>query len=186
MDANRRRTATRARRLGVAFSTAAGTTGLAAVIGMTAAPAAHADDTAGNILSQAEANISQAGDTLYAIPTDSLDTDQARQLFQQLSFDFGQEARILSDESQQASLSDAAQNSSLVLLADKDLLAASTEVLAADQAAAQDPTSAFDVLGDSGLIQAEFGELSAQLHVVFADLVAQFADVFGLSDILQL
>jgi hypothetical protein len=174
-----------ARQWGVSFGMVAGAGVAAAMMGVASAPTAHADDAdAGQVLDQAAAVMLQAAQTLYAVPADSLDADQAQMLFQQLSFDFQQEAFVLQDESMQAGLSAAAQTSPLVLNADQGLLQAYDAVLSADQAFAAAPPSS--PLDDLGLLQAEFGVFPAQFDVLSADIDATLADQFGLSDILQL
>ncbi|WP_343602551.1 hypothetical protein [Mycobacterium sp.] len=172
----------RTRRRVVGFATVAGSGVAAALIGMTIAPAVHADDTdtAGVVVSQAAANISQAAQVLSEVPTGSLDTEQASSLFIQLSLDYGEESAVLGDESQQADLSSAVQNSSMLVIPDKELLATSYAVLAADQTAGADPSSAFGDSLNLGLLQADYEVVRALLDVGVAEIVARFADIFQL------
>lgn len=142
-------------------------------------------DDGSQLLDQAAADMLSAGQVLNGVNTNSLDISEQSNYFEQLSTDYQLESNVLTTETQQALLPADAQNSSLVVDADQQLLNAYDGLLTADQSAAADPSSAFGSPGDLTLSADGLTAISANLHVVFTNLEATLLSDFGLTDLLN-
>jgi hypothetical protein len=139
---------------------------------------AHADD-AGELLSLAGSDLTQATQVLDQIASTALDAKQAFLLTDQLNIQTGPESGLLGAlETYQAGLPSADETSPLLLGADQQLLQAATQLLDADQgflAAAQAGELTNDATGfsaDLSLLDADLGLLGADVNVVLTDTVA--------------
>jgi hypothetical protein len=176
-----------ARRWGIAAGMGAGAVVAAAMIGMTTAGDAHADDSA-DVLGQAAADLSQATQLLDGAPEASLDAQQAAILAEQESFQTGPASSLITDQDSVVSGLPAADQADLTG-ADDQLTQAYQAVLTADQAfvaadQAGDLGSAQGLPADLGVIDADFGLDGAAFNTAFADVGAEIANFFDLSALL--
>jgi hypothetical protein len=176
------------RRWGIALGMGAGAVVAAAMIGVTTAGDAHADDSA-DVLGQAGADLTQATQVLDGAPAASLDAEQASFLTAQESIQTDSAAAILSSQESLQSGLPAADQADLSG-ADDELTQAYQGLLTADQAfvtadQAGDLSSGSGLVpADLGVIDADFGILGADVNTVFADVGAEFANVFDISALL--
>ena len=176
-----------ARRWRIALGMSAGAVAAAAMLSLSEAADAHADDSA-DVLGQAGMDLTQATQVLDGAPEAGLNAEE-------LSFLTGQEslqtdelsALLASQESLQSGLPAAEQSD--LSAADTQLTDAFQGVLTADQTFAT-ADQAGDLSGLTGLsdefgvIDADFGVLGADFNTVFADVGAEFASVFDISALL--
>jgi hypothetical protein len=176
------------RRWGIAVGMGAGAVVAAAMIGMTTAGDAHADDSA-DVLGQAAADLSQATQLLDGAPEASLDAQQAAILTEQEMLQTGSASTLLTEQDSVVSGLPAADQADLTG-ADDQLTQAYQAVLTADQAfvaadQAGDLGSAQAALPvDLGVVDADFGLDGAAVNTIFADVGAEFANLFDISALL--
>jgi hypothetical protein len=166
----------------IALGISAGAIAAAAMLGLSEAADAHADDSA-DVLGQAGMDLTQATSVLDGAPEASLDAAQLSFLTGQESLQTDELTALLSgQESLQSGLPAAEQAD--VSAADTQLTDAFQGILTADQTFAT-ADQAGDLSGLTGLsdefgvIDADFGALGADFNTVFADVGAEFAGVFG-------
>jgi hypothetical protein len=172
----------------IALGMSAGAVAAAAMLGLSEAADAHADDSA-DVLGQAGMDLTQATQVLDGAPEASLDAEQAAVLAGQESLQTDSVAAILSgQESFQSGLPTADQAD--LTGADDQLTEAYQGLLTADQAfvtadQAGDLSSVQGLLPvDLGVIDADFGILGADVNTIFADVGAEFANAFDISALL--
>jgi hypothetical protein len=176
------------RRWRVALGMSAGAVAAAAVLGLSEAADAHADDSA-DVLGQAGMDLTQATQVLDGAPEASLDAEQLAVLTGQESLQTNSEAAVLSGQETLQSGLPAADQADLTG-ADDQLTQAYQGLLTADQAfvtadQAGDLSSAQGLLPvDLGVVDADFGIVGADFNTVFADIGAEFANVFDISALL--
>jgi hypothetical protein len=155
-----------ARRWRIALGMSAGAVAAAAVLGLSEAADAHADDSA-DVLGQAGMDLTQATQVLDGAPEASLDAQQLAILTGQEMLQTGAASSLLT--SQDSVLS--------------GLPAADQAFVAADQAG--DLSSVQGALPvDLGVVDADFGLDGAAFNTVFADVGAEFANFFDISALL--
>ncbi|MGA9493386.1 MAG: hypothetical protein WBV80_24500 [Mycobacterium sp.] len=150
-----------------------------------ATAAASTTDTPGEVLGQANQDLSQAVLLLTQVPQSSLDPDQLGQLTNQESLIYNGEGLVSQLESMQADLPAADQAG----LADVDegILQADQQLLEATQAFIS--VDGFSSSGTAALTaqldwsEAAFGMLGADFHVLGVDLAAELLSNFGIPDI---
>ena len=178
----------RARRWRIALGMSAGAVAAAAMLGLSEAADAHADDSA-DVLGQAGMDLTQATQLLDGVSQASLDAPQLVVLTGQESIQTESEAAILSGQESFLSGLPAADQADLTGV-DDQLAQAYQGVLTADQAfvaadQAGDLSSAQGVLPvDLGVLDADFGVVGADFNTVFADVGAEFANFFDISALL--
>jgi hypothetical protein len=176
------------RRWRIALGMSAGAVAAAAVLGLSEAADAHADDSA-DVLGQAGMDLTQATQVLDGAPQAGLDAQQLVVLTGQESIQTESEAAILSNQESFLSGLPAADQADLTG-ADDQLTQAYQAVLTADQAfvaadQAGDLSSAQGLLPvDLGVVDADFGVLGADVNTIFADIGAEFANAFDISALL--
>ena len=168
------------RRWRIALGMSAGAVAAAAVLGLSEAADAHADDSA-DVLGQAGMDLTQATSVLDGAPEASLNAAE-------LSFLTGQES-LQTDELSSLLAGQESLQSGLPAADQADLSAADTQltdafqgILTADQAG--DLTGLTGLSDEFGVIDADFGVLGADFNTVFADVGAEFASVFDISALL--
>jgi len=172
------------RRWRIALGMSAGAVAAAAVLGLSEAADAHADDSA-DVLGQAGMDLTQATQVLDGAPTASLDAEELSFLNGQESLQTDELSTLLSGQESLQSGFSAAEQSDLSA-ADTQLTDAFQGVLTADQTFATadqaGDLSGFTGLSDQlGVIDADFGLLGADANTVVADIGAEFANFFDLS-----
>jgi hypothetical protein len=176
-----------ARRWGVALGMAAGAIASAAMLGLSEAADAHADDGADG-LGQAGMDLTQATQVLDGAPEASLDAQQLALLTGQEMLQTGSASSLLVDQESLQSGLPAADQADLTGV-DDQLTQAYQAVLDADQAfVAADQAGDLSGTGllpaDLGVIDADFGLAGADFNTVFADVGAEFASFFDVSALL--
>jgi hypothetical protein len=175
------------RRWRIAIGMSAGAVAAAAVLGLSEAADAHADDTA-DVLGQAGMDLSQATSVLDGAPEASLDAEELSFLTGQESLQTDELSTLLAGQESLQSGLPAADQSDLSA-ADTQLTDAFQGILTADQTFAT-ADQAGDLSGLTGLsdqlgvIDADFGLLGADANTVFADIGAEFANFFDISALL--
>ena len=174
----------RPRRWRIAIGISAGAAAAAAMLGLTQAADAHADDGS-DVLGQAGMDLTQATQVLDGAPTASLDAEELSFLNGQESLQTDELSTLLSGQESLQSGFSAAEQSDLSA-ADTQLTDAFQGVLTADQTFATadqaGDLSGFTGLSDQlGVIDADFGLLGADANTVVADIGAEFANFFDLS-----
>jgi len=175
------------RRWRIALGMSAGAVAAAAVLGLSEAADAHADDSA-DVLGQAGMDLTQATQVLDGAPTASLDAEELSFLNGQESLQTDELSTLLSGQESLQSGFSAAEQSDLSA-ADTQLTDAFQGVLTADQTFATadqagDLTGLTGLSDEFGVIDADFGALGADFNTVFADVGAEFASVFDISALL--
>ena len=173
-----------ARRWRIALGMSAGAVAAAAMLSLSEAADAHADDSA-DVLGQAGMDLTQATQVLDGAPEAGLNAEE-------LSFLTGQES-LQTDELSTLLAGQESLQSGLPAADQADLSAADTQltdafqgILTADQTFAT-ADQAGDLSGLTGLsdqfgvIDADLGLLGADANTVFADIGAEFANFFDLS-----
>jgi hypothetical protein len=171
----------------IAIGISVGAAAAAAMLGLTEAADAHADDGADG-LGQAGADLTQATQVLDGASTTSLDAHQLALLTGQEALQTGSESMVLSDQESFLTGLPTADQADLTGV-DDQLAQAYQGVLDADQAfVAADQAGDLSGTGllpaDLGVIDADFGVVAADFHSVFADVGAEFANVFDISALL--
>jgi hypothetical protein len=175
------------RRWRIAIGMSAGAVAAAAVLGLSEAADAHADDTA-DVLGQAGMDLTQATSVLDGAPEASLDAEELSFLTGQESLQTDELSTLLAGQESLQSGLPAADQSDLSA-ADTQLTDAFQGILTADQTFAT-ADQAGDLSGLTGLsdqlgvIDADFGLLGADANTVFADIGAEFANFFDISALL--
>jgi hypothetical protein len=165
----------------IALGMGVGAIAAAAILGLSEAADAHADDGA-DVLGQAGMDLSQATQVLDGAPTASLDAEELSLLTGQESLQTEEATSLLdAQESLQSGFSAAEQSD--VSAADTQLTDAFQGVLTADQTFATadqaGDLSGFTGLSDQfGVIDADLGLLGADANTVFADIGAEFVNFF--------
>jgi hypothetical protein len=175
------------RRWRIALGMSAGAVAAAAVLGLSEAADAHADDSA-DVLGQAGMDLTQATSVLDGAPEASLNAEELSFLTGQESLQTEELSALLSGQESLQSGLPAAEQADLSA-ADTQLTDAFQGILTADQTFAT-ADQAGDLSGLTGLsdqlgvIDADFGLLGADANTVFADIGAEFANVFDISALL--
>ena len=175
------------RRWRIALGMSAGAVAAAAVLGLSEAADAHADDSA-DVLGQAGMDLTQATQVLDGAPEASLDAAQLSFLTGQESLQTDELSALLAGQESLQSGLPAAEQSDLSA-ADTQLTDAFQGMLTADQTFAT-ADQAGDLSGLTGLsdqlgvIDADFGVLGADVNTIFADVGAEFANAFDISALL--
>ncbi len=177
----------RARRWRIALGMSAGAVAAAAMLGLSEAADAHADDSA-DMLGQAGMDLTQATQVLDGAPDASLDAEQASILSIQEGVQNGALSTILSD--QESILSDlpAADQADLTNV-DDQLASAYQGVLDADQAFAAadeagDLTGSGALSADLGVLDADVAAIPASFDAIFTDIGADLASAFDFSSLI--
>ena len=178
------RNARRPRPWRIALGISAGAIAAAAMLGLSEAADAHADDSA-DVLGQAGMDLTQATSVLDGAPEASLNAAQLSFLTGQESLQTDELTTLLSGQESLQSGLPAADQADLSA-ADTQLTDAFQGVLTADQTFATadqaGDLSGFTGLSDQlGVIDADFGLLGADANTVVADIGAEFANFFDLS-----
>jgi hypothetical protein len=177
-----------ARRWRIALGMSAGALAAAAMLGLSEAADAHADDSA-DVLGQATADLTQATQVLDGAPEASLDAQQLAILTGQEMLQTGSASSLLTEQDSVVSGLPAADQADLTG-ADDQLTQAYQAVLTADQAfvAADQAGDLSSVQGalpvDLGVLDADFGLDGAAFNTAFADIGAEFANFFDVSALL--
>jgi hypothetical protein len=176
-----------ARRWRIALGMSAGAVAAAAVLGLSEAADAHADDSA-DVLGQAGMDLTQATSVLDGAPEASLNAEELSFLTSQESLQTDQLPALLSEQETLQSGLPAADQSDLSA-ADTQLTDAFQQILTADQTFATadqaGDLSGFTGLSDQlGVVDADFGLLGADVNTIFADVGAEFANFFDISALL--
>jgi hypothetical protein len=175
------------RRWRIALGMSAGAVAAAAVLGLSEAADAHADDSA-DVLGQAGMDLTQATSVLDGAPEASLNAEELSFLTGQESLQTDELSALLAGQESLQSGLPAAEQSDLSA-ADTQLTDAFQGMLTADQTFAT-ADQAGDLSGLTGLsdqlgvIDADFGLLGADANTVFADIGAEFANAFDISALL--
>src|ERR1700722_16078645 len=176
------------RRWRIALGMSAGAVAAAAVLGLSEAADAHADDSA-DVLGQATAGLTQATQVLDGAPEASLDAQQLAILTGQEMLQTGAASSLLTEQDSIVSGLPGAAQADLTG-ADDQLTQAYQAVLTADQAfvAADQAGDLSSVQGalpvDLGVLDADFGLDGAAFNTAFADIGAEFANFFDVSALL--
>ncbi|HXO10970.1 MAG TPA: hypothetical protein VN871_01235 [Mycobacterium sp.] len=173
-----------ARRWRIALGMSAGALAAAAMLGLSEAADAHADDSA-DVLGQAGMDLTQATSVLDGAPEASLNAEELSFLTGQESLQTDELSTLLAEQESLQSGLPAADQSDLSA-ADTQLTDAFQGMLTADQTFATadqaGDLSGFTGLSDQlGVIDADFGLLGADANTVVADIGAEFANFFDLS-----
>jgi hypothetical protein len=175
------------RRWRIAIGMSAGAVAAAAVLGLSEAADAHADDSA-DVLGQAGMDLTQATSVLDGAPEASLNAEELSFLTGQESLQTDELSTLLAGQESLQSGLPAADQSDLSA-ADTQLTDAFQGMLTADQTFAT-ADQAGDLSGLTGLsdqlgvIDADFGVLGADANTIFADVGAEFANFFDISALL--
>jgi hypothetical protein len=175
------------RRWRIALGMSAGAVVAAAVLGLSEAADAHADDS-GDVLGQAGMDLTQATQVLDGAPETSLDAEQLAVLTGQEMLQTGSESMVLSEQESILSGLPTADQADLTGV-DDQLAQAYQGVLDADQAfVAADQAGDLSGTGllpaDLGVIDADFGVVGADFNVAFTDFAVEFANAFDISALL--
>ena len=177
-----------ARRWRIALGMSAGAVAAAAMLGLSEAADAHADDSA-DVLGQAGMDLTQATQVLDGAPEASLDAQQLAILTGQEMLQTGSASSLLTEQDSVVSGLPAADQADLTG-ADDQLTQAYQAVLTADQAfvAADQAGDLSSVQGalpvDLGVLDADVGLDGAAFNTAFADIGAEFANFFDISALL--
>jgi hypothetical protein len=172
----------------IALGMGVGAVAAAAMLGLSEAADAHADDSA-DVLSQAGMDLTQATQVLDGAPEASLDAQQLAILTGQEMLQTGSASSLLTEQESILSGLPTADQADLTG-ADDQLTQAYQAVLTADQAfvAADQAGDLSSVQGalpvDLGVVDADFGLDGAAFNTVFADIGAEFANFFDISALL--
>jgi len=172
----------------IALGISAGAIAAAAMLGLSEAADAHADDSA-DVLGQAGMDLTQATQVLDGAPEASLDAQQLAILTGQEMLQTGSASSLLTEQDSVLSGLPAADQADLTG-ADDQLTQAYQAVLTADQAfvtadQAGDLSSVQGALPvDLGVLDADFGLDGAAFNTAFADIGAEFANFFDISALL--
>jgi len=176
-----------ARRWRIALGMGAGAVAAAAMLGLSEAADAHADDGADG-LGQAGMDLTQATQVLDGAPEASLDAQQLAFLTGQEMLQTGPASSLLTDQESVLSGLPAADQADLTGV-DDQLAQAYQGVLDADQAfVAADQAGDLSGTGllpaDLGVIDADISILPADFNVAFTDAAVEFANAFDISALL--
>jgi len=176
-----------ARRWRIALGMSAGAVAAAAMLGLSEAADAHADDSA-DVLGQAGMDLTQATQVLDGAPEASLDAQQLALLTGQEMLQTGPASSLLTDQESILSGLPTADQADLTGV-DDQLAQAYQGVLDADQAfvaadQAGDLTGTGLLPADLGVIDADISILPADFNAVIADVGAEFANFFDISALL--
>jgi hypothetical protein len=176
-----------ARRWRIALGISAGAVAAAAMLGLSEAADAHADDS-GDVLGQAAMDLTQATQVLDGAPEASLDAEQLAVLTGQEMLQTGAESSLVPDQESLLSGLPAADQADLTGV-DDQLAQAYQGVLDADQAfVAADQAGELSGTGllpaDLGVIDADLSMLPADFNVAFTDVAVEFANAFDISALL--
>ncbi len=177
----------RARRWRITLGVSAGAVAAAAMLGLSEAADAHADDS-GDVLGQAGTDLTQATSVLDRAPEGSLDAQQLALLTGQEMFQTGPASSLLSEQASILSGLPTADQADLTGV-DDQLAQAYQGVLDADQAfvaadQAGDLSGSGLLPADLGVIDADISLLPADFHLLFADAAVEFANAFDVSALL--
>jgi hypothetical protein len=176
-----------ARRWRIALGMSAGALAAAAMLGLSEAADAHADDS-GDVLGQAAMDLTQATQVLDGAPEAGLDAEQLAVLTGQEMLQTGAESSLIPDQESILSGLPAADQADLTGV-DDQLAQAYQGVLDADQAfVAADQAGDLSGTGllpaDLGVIDADLSMLPADFNVAFTDVAVEFANAFDISALL--
>src|SRR5271163_1523065 len=176
-----------ARRWRIALGMSAGAVAAAAMLGLSEAADAHADDSA-DVLGQAGMDLTQATQVLDGAPEASLDAQQLALLTGQEMLQTGPASSLLTDQESILSGLPTADQADLTGV-DDQLAQAYQGVLDADQAfvaadQAGDLTGTGLLPADLGVIDADLSILPADFNVAFTDVAVEFANAFDISALL--
>jgi hypothetical protein len=176
-----------ARRWRIALGMSAGAIAAAAVLGLSEAADAHADDGA-DVLGQAGMDLTQATQVLDGAPEASLDAEQFAVLTGQEMLQTGAESSLIPTQESILSGLPAADQADLTGV-DDQLAQAYQGVLDADQAfVAADQAGELSGMGllpaDLGVFDADLSMIPADFNVAFTDVAVEFANVFDISALL--
>jgi hypothetical protein len=177
----------RARRWRIALGMSAGAVAAAAMLGLSEAADAHADDS-GDVLGQAGMDLTQATQVLDGAPEAGLDAEQLAVLTGQEMLQTGAESSLIPEQESILSGLPAADQADLTGV-DDQLAQAYQGVLDADQAfVAADQAGELSGLGllpaDLGVINADLSMIPADFNVAFTDVAVEFANAFDISALL--
>jgi hypothetical protein len=175
------------RRWRIALGMSAGAVAAAAVLGLSEAADAHADDSA-DVLGQAAMDLTQATQVLDGAPEAGLDAEQLAVLTGQEMLQTGAESSLIPEQESILSGLPAADQADLTGV-DDQLAQALQGVLDADQAfVAADQAGELSGMGllpaDLGVIDADLSMLPADFNVAFTDVAVEFANAFDISALL--
>jgi hypothetical protein len=182
-----RRIVRQVRRWRIALGMSAGAVAAAAILGLSEAADAHADDSA-DVLGQAGMDLTQATQVLDGAPEAGLDAEQLAVLTGQEMLQTGAESSLIPEQESILSGLPAADQADLTGVDDQlaqayqGVLDADQAFVAADQAGELSGTGLLPV--DLGVVDADFGVVAADFNTVFADIGAEFANVFDVSALL--
>jgi len=169
----------------IALGMGAGAIAAAAMLGLSEAADAHADDGG---LGQAGADLTQATQVLDGAPEASLDAQQLGLLTGQEMLQAGPASALLTDQESLLSGLPAADQADLTGVDDQlaqvyqGVLDADQAFVAADQAG--DLSGAGLLPADLGVIDADLSILPADFNVAFTDVAVEFANAFDISALL--
>jgi hypothetical protein len=177
----------RARRWRIALGMSAGAVAAAAMLGLSEAADAHADDS-GDVLGQAGMDLTQATQVLDGAPEAGLDAEQLAVLTGQEMLQTGAESSLIPEQESILSGLPAADQADLTGV-DDQLAQAYQGVLDADQAfVAADQAGDLSGMGllptDLGVINADLSMIPADFNVAFTDVAVEFANAFDISALL--
>ena len=176
-----------ARRWRIALGMSAGAVAAAAMLGLSEAADAHADDS-GDVLGQAAMDLTQATQVLDGAPEAGLDAEQLAVLTGQEMLQTGAESSLIPEQESILSGLPAADQADLTGV-DDQLAQAYQGVLDADQAfVAADQAGELSGTGllpaDLGVIDADLSMIPADFNVAFTDVAVEFANAFDISALL--
>ena len=169
----------------IALGMGAGAIAAAAMLGLSEAADAHADDGG---LGQAGADLTQATQVLDGAPEASLDAQQLGLLTGQEMLQAGPASALLTDQESLLSGLPAADQADLTGVDDQlaqvyqGVLDTDQAFVAADQAG--DLSGAGLLPADLGVIDADLSILPADFNVAFTDVAVEFANAFDISALL--
>jgi hypothetical protein len=171
----------------IALGMSAGAIAAAAILGLSEAADAHADDSA-DVLGQAGMDLTQATQVLDGAPEAGLDAEQLAVLTGQEMLQTGAESSLIPTQESILSGLPAADQADLTGV-DDQLAQAYQGVLDADQAfVAADQAGELSGTGllpaDLGVIDADLSMLPADFNVAFTDVAVEFANAFDISALL--
>jgi hypothetical protein len=175
------------RRWRIALGMSAGAVAAAAMLSLSEAADAHADDSA-DVLGQAGMDLTQATQVLDGAPEAGLDAEQLAVLTGQEMLQTGAESSLIPDQESILSGLPAADQADLTGV-DDQLAQAYQGVLDADQAfVAADQAGELSGTGllpaDLGVIDADLSMIPADFNVAFTDVAVEFANAFDISALL--
>jgi hypothetical protein len=176
-----------ARRWRIALGMSAGAVAAAAMLGLSEAADAHADDS-GDVLGQAAMDLTQATQVLDGAPEAGLDAEQLAVLTGQEMLQTGAESSLIPEQESILSGLPAADQADLTGV-DDQLAQAYQGVLDADQAfVAADQAGELSGTGllpaDLGVIDADLSMIPADFNVALTDVAVEFANAFDISALL--